>query len=284
MGEPNHGAGGTPTHNRRSRTKANRANLPPVMSWDHLEREIAAWAATGREATFWWRDDDAVAATPALDRLLGLTGRSGIPLALAVIPARAEQSLQDRLADERHVTVVQHGYAHRNHAAEGVRAVECGGARSLEEVARELTDGRQRLERLFGDRFLPVLVPPWNRIDAALPPRLPGLGFTGLSTWGAREGPMACVGLAQVHTHADPVAWRRGRVFGGAERVTQAMADHLQARREGRADRDEPTGLLTHHLVHDAPGWDFLKEAASRLASRPGLRWVAAAEAFGATA
>jgi hypothetical protein len=254
------------------------------MSWDRLEHEIAAWAAAGREATFWWRDDDAVAATPPLDRLLALTGRAGIPLALAVIPARAEPSLHDRLAGERHVTVVQHGYEHRNHAAEGMRAVECGGARSLEEVARELTDGRQRLERLFGDRLLPVLVPPWNRIDAALPPRLPGLGFIGLSIWGPREATDACAGLRQVHTHADPVAWRKGRVFGGAERVTQAIADHLQARRKGRADPDEPTGLLTHHLVHDEPGWAFLEEAAARLAGRTGLRWLSAAEAFGATA
>ena len=41
------------------------------MSWDRLEREIDAWAAAGREATLWWRDDDAVAATAELERLLG---------------------------------------------------------------------------------------------------------------------------------------------------------------------------------------------------------------------
>lgn len=253
-----------------------------AMSWDRLEREVEAWAAEGRAATFWWRDDDAVAATPSLDRLLRLTGRAGIPLALAVIPARAEQSLQGRLADERHVTVVQHGYAHRNHAAAGMRAVECGGARSLDEVSGELARGRERLERMFSRRFLPILVPPWNRIDAALPPRLPGLGFLGLSTWGLREAPEPCAGLRQVHTHADPVAWRKGRVFGGAERVTQAMADHLRARREGTADPEEPTGLLTHHLVHDEPGWEFLEQVAARLSARKDVRWIAAAEAFGA--
>jgi hypothetical protein len=41
---------------------------------------------------------------------------------------------------------------------------------------------------------------------------------------------------------------------------------------------------LTHHLVHDAPGWAFLEELAQRLSRRAGLRWVAPAEAFGARA
>ena len=70
------------------------------MSWDRLDRELAAWAAEGREATFWWRDDDAVAATPALDRLLRLTESGGVPLALAVIPAPAEPGLAERLATQ----------------------------------------------------------------------------------------------------------------------------------------------------------------------------------------
>jgi hypothetical protein len=55
----------------------------------------------------------------------------------------------------------------------------------------------------------------------------------------------------------------------------------LAARREGGVDPDEPTGLLTHHLAHDEPGWVFLKELAERLGSRPGLRWLSAEEAFG---
>ena len=250
------------------------------MSWERLEREIDAWAAAGREATLWWRDDDAVAATAELERLLALTGRGHIPLALAVIPAPAEAQLAARLSGAAQAIVLQHGYAHRNHAAPGSRAVECGGARGLDDVAAELRLGRERLAELFGDRFLPVLVPPWNRIDAGLVPRLPPLEFRGLSTWGPRAGRDAAPGLLQVHTHADPIAWRRGRVFAGAERTTAALADHLEARRTGRADPQEPTGLLTHHLVHDAAGWEFLEELTERVGRRRGMRWVGAREAF----
>ena len=44
------------------------------------------------------------------------------------------------------------------------------------------------LETLFGARLEKVLVPPWNRIDEALLPRLPAVGFSGLSTYGPRPG------------------------------------------------------------------------------------------------
>ena len=45
--------------------------------WSDLEAELEAWRCRGRRATFWWRDDDAVEATPALERLLGLADGSG---------------------------------------------------------------------------------------------------------------------------------------------------------------------------------------------------------------
>ncbi len=257
-------------------------SLSLAMGWDRLEREIEAWVATGRPATFWWRDDDAVGATPALARLLRLSEGHGIPISLAVIPASAEPGLARAIAGREGVTILQHGYAHKNHAAAGMRAVECGGDRPPDEIEIELALGRDRLTALFGHSFLRVLVPPWNRIEPALLPRLPALGFTGLSTWVTGEGRATVPGLRQVDTHADLIAWRKDRSFRGAERVIQALFAHLQARREGRADRDEPTGLLTHHLVHDEAGWTFLDELSERLAPRTGVRWIGAAEAFGA--
>lgn len=252
------------------------------MDLDRLEREIEAWSATGRHATLWWRDDDAVAATPALARLLRLSDARGIPIALAVIPALAEPDLAQKIVDRERVTILQHGYAHKNHAAAGMRAVECGGNRPLDQIERELALGRDRLSSLFGGRFLRVLVPPWNRIEPALVPRLPDLGFIGLSAWVTHEARAAVPRLRQVDTHADLIAWRKGRSFRGADRVIQALIAHLQARREGREDPHEPTGLLTHHLVHDEASWRFLDELSERLAPRAGLRWIGAPEAFSA--
>src|SRR6185503_10933091 len=84
------------------------------MSWDALDAELERWRAAGRVATFWWRDDDAVTDTPALRRLLELRASLDVPLALAVIPANADAALAALVPPE--VAVLQHGFAHRNHA------------------------------------------------------------------------------------------------------------------------------------------------------------------------
>src|SRR5581483_2461357 len=144
--------------------------------WHALEAELDRWHGEGNIAELWWRDDDAVAPSAALDRLLALGG-GAIPMALAVIPAGAEPALAERLAGEDRVAVLQHGYAHDNHRPPGERASEFGGDRPRDEETRALTRGSGGLRRLFGARFVPALVPPWNRIDAGLVPALAGLGF-----------------------------------------------------------------------------------------------------------
>ena len=68
-------------------------------AWEALTLELDLWAAEGRTATFWWRDDDAIAPTPALDRLRACASAAGIPIALAVIPAKATPELAAELRD-----------------------------------------------------------------------------------------------------------------------------------------------------------------------------------------
>ena len=70
-----------------------------VTQWSDLTQELDAWTADGRRATLWWRDDDAAEPDAALERLLALAATHGLPLALAVIPARATRALAQRLAE-----------------------------------------------------------------------------------------------------------------------------------------------------------------------------------------
>jgi hypothetical protein len=63
--------------------------------WCDLVDELDRWEEAGRVAQLWWRDDDAVAPTPALDRLLDVA--AGIPLSLAVIPAEMVRELATAL-------------------------------------------------------------------------------------------------------------------------------------------------------------------------------------------
>ncbi|MGE0745090.1 MAG: hypothetical protein AB7K86_07585 [Rhodospirillales bacterium] len=251
-----------------------------MSAWAALDAELDRWRSEGRAATLWWRDDDAAAATPALHRLLAVRRGAGVPLALAAIPAAAEDSLAAALAGEAGVTVLVHGFAHRNHAGPGARKAEFGAGRDPSEAAAEIAAGKTRLEALLPGRTAPVFAPPWNRIAAAIVARLPGLGFVGISAIGARAGREAAAGLVQVNVHADPVDWRGTRGFRGGGALVNDLAGHLAARRTGAADPDEPTGLMTHHAVHDGCTWRFLERLFERSLAR-GARWISAPAAFG---
>ena len=159
-----------------------------------------------------------------------------IPVAVAAVPAALERSLVDAVVAAPMATVLQHGYAHRNHALPGARNAELGTDRPLAAVEAELVAGRDRLRDAFGPRFLPVLVPPWNRIAPAVVARLPAAGLSGLSTFGSRDAVAPVPGLQQCNTHVDLIAWRRGRVFIGADAALGRLAAQLAARREATVD------------------------------------------------
>ncbi len=247
-----------------------------MTGWDALRRELDLWAQTGGTATLWWRDDDAVGPSAALDRAMALAEAAAVPLALAVIPAENRLTAAD-LAGA--VTPIQHGYAHRNHAGPGVKKRELGAERRADHVLAELMTGRDALERAFGGIFRPVLAPPWNRIGAHLPPLLPELGYAGLSRFGARGRP-AIGAMGIVNAHADIVDWRGSRGFVGEERALAQLVGHLRARREGAADPAEATGLLTHHRVHDAACWNFLERLFETTAQSGIAEWRSAATLF----
>lgn len=242
-------------------------------AWSDLEAELDAWAAAGRSAGFWWRDDDLEEPSVGLDDLLALRRALAIPVALAVVPASAQPSLGGLLGEG--ISVLQHGYDHADHAKPGEKKAELAAGRDGAQVLRQLTDGRIRLQGLFGSRFRPVLVPPWNRIDDALLPLLPKAGFTGLSAFAGRRPPAAVPQLRRADCHVDVIDWHGGRGFVGLAAALDQTLRALDAlRRSGKGT----VGVLTHHKVMDRPAWDFMRELAGRLRERGG-HWIAVDQA-----
>ena len=268
---------GRPRSRRRGRDRAPaRPDARMTDAWQRLAAELDRWAPG--EATFWWRDDDAIAPSPALERLLGLGSQ---PLALAVIPAEMVPELAGYLTG-RKVDVLQHGYAHRNHEPPEAKKAELGAARPAAAVREDLRRGARLLAAAFGSQALPVLVPPWNRIAEPLIDLLADDGYRGLSTQGPRrrERLQRQKGILQVNTHIDIVDWRGGRGFIGLEAAIDLAVGHLAARREGRAAAGEPTGLLTHHLVLEDSAFDFTAEFLARTAQHPAVQWRSARDIF----
>ena len=240
-----------------------------AAGWTDLADELDAWAAQDRVARLWWRDDDAIEPTPQLDRLLELA--DGAPLGLAVIPAMARPDLATALRGEPQITVLQHGWRHANHGGAGKKS-EFAASRSPREVADDLAAGHDRLAELFGDRFLPVLAPPWNRFAPEFDPLLHDAGLAGLSALARRrEPPSAAIAVADVHL--DLVDWRGDRGFIGEEAALAGLIGELRARRRG-GEPNSAIGILTHHLVMDAPTAAFVGDLLDLTRPHRAALWV----------
>lgn len=254
--------------------------MNPSDPFGQLDRELDAWLSAGLTATLWWRDDDAGDMSSGLDRLLGLAERHGIVCGLATVPAWVTDALAARLKDTASIEVLQHGYAHVNHAprGQGLGAWELGLHRPLKTVMAELIQGREMLNAKIRGRVLPVVAAPWNHIDPALFGPMVEAGFDGVSAADARPQPYPVPGLLQVNGHCDPIKWKGGARFKGAEKSLRDMIEHLTARRVGEADPTEPTGLLTHHRDTDDACWRFLDALMARTRAHGAVQWLTPSE------
>lgn len=223
----------------------------------------------GRMARFWWRDDDVVRDCPELAWLFERT--AGVPVALAVIPARAEDSLVEVVAAHEQVRVFQHGWAHVNHTPRGLGlgAWEMDGLRPTDKVLDEMRAGQARLAGLFGERFSPVLVPPWNRVHEPLLPALAALGLRGLSAMGAAAGFEAAPGLRRIDCRFDVLRWENGARFVGWQHAADALVAALDD-----PDGDKVVGINTHHAVTDAGGWHFIERLSRLIEGHAAAEWA----------
>lgn len=235
-----------------------------------LMETLDAFARDGQIADFWLRDDDATQPTALLARLLDLSERFSVPMTLAVIPEPTGEALAKYLAGNARIDVAVHGWAHRNHATPDEKKRELGLHRPKEIVVGELKAGYDKLAQLYDSRFVSMLVPPWNRIDAEIVEALPGLGYRALSVYGPEtSGPMP-----RINTHIDVIDWRGTR--GG--RNHDVLFAETAARMRQAHQTGGTVGILTHHLDHDEAVWSFLQKLFVLTASHSGCRWRASSE------
>ncbi|ASJ75962.1 polysaccharide deacetylase family protein [Granulosicoccus antarcticus] len=234
---------------------------------ERLSEALQQLPESSKPVRFWLRDDDAVEPGEALDRLLALAEAHAIPLSLAVIPAMATAELRLRLESARQVSVAVHGWSHHNHAPANEKKQELGSHRSSSEVLAELRRGFKQLSGDYGEQFLPVLVPPWNRISSELVPALGDIGFQALSTFAEQE----YSSIPMINTQVDIIDWKKTR--GG--RATGELVSEIIAQLRYPQN---PIGLLTHHLVHDEQAWQFLEQLFVATSHDPAVRWIAASE------
>ena len=233
------------------------------VNWSPLTDELRIWRTEGLQLPLWWRDDDAIEATPALDRLTRLAEDLALPVHVAVIPKLAKADLAAYISEHDAMIALVHGWQHVSHAPKGQKNAEFGPPRS--DALAEATAALGRMKLLFPDRLLEIFVPPWNRLDAGLLPGLAQAGYLGVSTYLPRNSRLAAPGLVQINTHIDPIFWRGGRGLVPPDDIIAGLVSVLEDRRSGITDQTEPLGFLTHHLVHTEDVWQFSRALLSTL-------------------
>jgi hypothetical protein len=237
-----------------------------------LLTELALWRAAGLKARFWWRDDDASAASPQLRRLLDLADELRLDLAIAVVPAKADRALA-QLLDRSNCSIWQHGLHHRDFG-DG----EFGAGRSLEARVRDALQGQRAMDALFGAAgWQHVFVPPFHLWSLDFKMLTPLLGYEGVSS-GNPTTPRV-QGVAELNAEIDVVDWATSEFAGGAA-VNRLLLEELHARRTGMVAAESPIGFLTHHAVFDEDAWHFLATLFRLLRDHPASEWLAPDRAF----
>ena len=233
-------------------------------SWQALDEEIAQWAAP---PPLWLRDDDATGPATAVATLLNVCDIGHVPVCLAVIPSSLDPEFSPWLASQAaSTTVIPHGLAHTNHAPEGEKKSEFGDHRSVGKISKDLCDALHRTQDAFGAQARPIFVPPWNRFGSIAGAALVGAGYTALS---AKKTQIEVTGITVIDAHIDIINWRGGPGYGGDGLILGALRERLAALRV-QGKKNEPTGILTHHAVHDPAAWVFLETLFSRLSGKVG--------------
>src|SRR5690606_11486564 len=120
-------------------------------------------------------------------------------------------------------------------------------------------------------RLVPMLVPPWNRIDAGLVPDLRGLGFEALSVY----GPAWPTPIRMINSTIDLMDWHGTQGCHDHSLLVRNIVAQLQQAFDHGGDG---VGLLAHHLVHDEKAWGFLERLFEMTALHAACKWRSAGD------
>ncbi len=203
----------------------------------------------------WWRDDDAVKDSDALQDFLHAL--SAAPLLLAVIADKYDASLIKAVQQQPQIKIAQHGFCHINHSKANDKKSEYPTHRSLNKALAEFQIGKTKLSKDFADQFIPVFVPPWNRLDKAFLPLLLKAGFNGISMYGNKNENENGNGngngnvVNRYDSHIDVINWKEQKKFIGTQNFILSLKHAI-------TNNINPIGILTHHKIHNAETNRFL--------------------------
>lgn len=189
------------------------------------------------KAPVFFRNDDLGWAHPQLIRLARMFERHHTKISMAAIPMPClDQFPQNPLSEfKSNIKVLVHGLTHLDFAGSGKKN-EFGETRDVLAVQKDILRGREIIESLFTDQFVPIFTPPWNRIAEKHLPALREAGFKALSVDGPVRFPNS--GLTEINVTVDLHTNRKEKL--GLVEVKKIMSEATA-----------PVGIVVHHKHMD---------------------------------
>ena len=245
----------------RPRTSAAVWKKEPEGWLSRLEAVFKQQSREARPSIFFRADDIGVAGKP-FEALCRLFRHHSIPLAMAVVPAwlndgRREQLFEHAGLEEPLWGWHQHGWRHVNWQRVGKKS-EFGEQRPIDRQIRDISQGRDKMRKTFGDRFLPIFTPPWNRLSSTTLTALDRLDFKAVSMGNRLPGnPNHRVSLKHLKIHLDLHTRKGSDPVSDYEALLAEIAALMTKR--------EPVGIMIHHQRMTIFAFEFLHELLSLL-------------------
>ncbi len=232
---------------------------------NELEAALAKIETSERTLNVFFRNDDVDADEQTLRQLLSSFESLNAPLDLAVIPGRLTESCVALLEeyDRSQFGLHQHGWQHLNHETTG-RKCEFGVSRSYDEQLDDIARGQRRMNKAFGQNWLPVFTPPWNRCTEETYRTLDQLGFEALSIDNGKP-PISGYGFREISVTFDLYRWKGEPAMKSPESVFSELAIQVNYL--------DTIGIMLHHKVMDAAAFSFLEQLLETLSNCPNVRF-----------
>jgi hypothetical protein len=249
---------------------------PPSLLWNsplmelkpHLQDCVDLAVDRARNplpVRLFFRADDIGAPGKRFFRLLELFLDCRMPLCLAVVPSwltrqRWDIFLKTDRKAQRLLCWHQHGWRHATHEIQGKKQ-EFGPARSIGEIHQDIVRGREKLEQLMKDRFMPVFTPPWNRCDGRTLALLKNNGFEAVSRH-RQSMPRAPKGLPDFAVNVDLHTRRETTPEAGWQSLLKEFSTAISS---------GTCGVMIHHQRMNETAFVFLETLLEVVTQNPGI-------------
>ncbi|MDC0074355.1 hypothetical protein OAK17_05850, partial [Alphaproteobacteria bacterium] len=234
-----------------------------LNNWKNFSNELKECKKYNYIPYFWLRDDDAIKFTPNLKKFSIICKKYNIPMNLAVIPKLIEDSLIEFVSNEKNIYILIHGLRHLNYANKNQKKSEFGSNRDIETMLLEIQKGLEINKETFGEKSLPVFVPPWNRVNNKILNQLINIGIIGFSginsTSFLRQQFKSYNPLIIRNADIDIINWKSNKSFMGEELLLKSIISEIKVRIKNIHLRSEPICILSHHEIMKNESFKFIE-------------------------